>query len=64
MALDQASEGILPNAPALAASNLHDVELADKVREDGCAVAGHEVRVYAMPYDPCPWCAFYSDPGN
>jgi len=23
-----------------------------------------EVRVYAMPYDPYPWCAFYSDPGN
>ena len=25
---------------------------------------GPEVRVYAMPYDPYPWCAFYSDPGN
>jgi hypothetical protein len=25
---------------------------------------GREVRVYAMPYDPYPWCAFYSDPGN
>ena len=23
-----------------------------------------EVRAYAMPYDPYPWCAFYSDPGN
>jgi len=22
------------------------------------------VRAYAMPYDPYPWCAFYSDPGN
>lgn len=19
---------------------------------------------YEMPYDPYPWCAFYSDPGN
>jgi hypothetical protein len=25
---------------------------------------GREVRAYAMPYDPYPWCAFYSDPGN
>ena len=25
---------------------------------------GREVRVYAMPYDPYPWCSFYSDPGN
>jgi len=25
---------------------------------------GSQVRVYAMPYDPYPWCAFYSDPGN
>ena len=23
-----------------------------------------EVRAYALPYDPYPWCAFYSDPGN
>ena len=23
---------------------------------------GREVRVYAMPYDPYPWCAFISDP--
>jgi hypothetical protein len=23
---------------------------------------GREVR--ALPYDPYPWCAFYSDPGN
>jgi hypothetical protein len=23
-----------------------------------------EVRAYAKPYDPYPWCAFYSDPGN
>jgi hypothetical protein len=23
-----------------------------------------EVRAYPMPYDPYPWCAFYSDPGN
>ena len=23
-----------------------------------------EVRAYAMPYDPYPWCAFLSDPGN
>ena len=21
-----------------------------------------EVHAYAMPYDPYPWCAFYSDP--
>ena len=25
---------------------------------------GREVRAYAMPYDPYPWCAFLSDPGN
>ena len=25
---------------------------------------GREVRVYAKPYDPYPWCSFYSDPGN
>jgi hypothetical protein len=25
---------------------------------------GREVRAYAMPYDPYPWCAFYSDPGG
>jgi hypothetical protein len=25
---------------------------------------GREVRAYAKPYDPYPWCAFYSDPGN
>jgi hypothetical protein len=25
---------------------------------------GREVRAHAMPYDPYPWCAFYSDPGN
>ncbi|MFZ0347904.1 MAG: hypothetical protein WAM03_07150 [Pseudolabrys sp.] len=25
---------------------------------------GREVRAYAMPYDPYPWCAFISDPGN
>jgi hypothetical protein len=25
---------------------------------------GREVHAYAMPYDPYPWCAFYSDPGN
>ena len=25
---------------------------------------GREVRAYAMPYDPYPWCSFYSDPGN
>ena len=24
---------------------------------------GREVPAYAMPYDPYPWCAFYSDPG-
>jgi len=23
---------------------------------------GREVRAYAMPYDPYPWCAFISDP--
>jgi hypothetical protein len=23
-----------------------------------------EVRAYEMPYDPYPWCAQYSDPGN
>jgi hypothetical protein len=25
---------------------------------------GREVRAYAMPYVPYPWCAFLSDPGN
>jgi hypothetical protein len=25
---------------------------------------GREVRADAMPYDPYPWCAFISDPGN
>jgi hypothetical protein len=25
---------------------------------------GREVRAHAMPYDPYPWCAFISDPGN
>jgi len=25
---------------------------------------GREVRAHAMRYDPYPWCAFISDPGN
>ena len=36
----------------------------EPAKRTGNRQEGREVRAYAMPYDPYPWCAFYSDPGN
>jgi Protein of unknown function (DUF3551) len=30
----------------------------------GVSKRRQEVQAYAMPYDPYPWCALYSDPGQ
>src|SRR5262249_29044196 len=48
VALDEAGEGILPNAPALAASNLHGIELADQIGKDDCALAGHDTSPHGL----------------
>jgi len=39
--VDQAPEPIAARPPALATGNVHRIEFADEITEDGCAVAGH-----------------------
>jgi hypothetical protein len=39
--IDEASQTTTAVAPALVASDPYQIELADQIREDDCAVAGH-----------------------
>jgi hypothetical protein len=48
--LDEAVQPITTVAPALLATHAQEVELADEIAEDDCAVAGHFGRLTCLSF--------------